>query len=165
MAKTVLIHWNPDEGALCVKALERAGVEAVLCTPRGGAGLREFAAAPPDAFVIDLSRLPSHGRAVAQFLRQQKATRFVPLVFAGGAPEKIARTRDLLPDAQFTDWPRIRQTLRTALKQASASPVVPGTMAAYSGTPLTKKLGIKPGETVALIGASPQFARKLEPLP
>jgi hypothetical protein len=37
--------------------------------------------------------------------------------------------------------------------------------AGYSGTPLPKKLGIKPGMTVALIGAPPGFAQVLGPLP
>ena len=38
-------------------------------------------------------------------------------------------------------------------------------MAGYSGTPLPKKLGIKPGGRVALIGAAPSFPGALEPLP
>jgi len=37
--------------------------------------------------------------------------------------------------------------------------------AGYSGTPLPKKLGIKAGMTVALIGAPPGFARTLGELP
>lgn len=40
----------------------------------------------------------------------------------------------------------------------------PGT-AGYSGTPLPKKLGIKPGASVALTGAPPDFERLLLPLP
>ena len=38
-------------------------------------------------------------------------------------------------------------------------------MAGYSGTPLTKKLGIKEGHTVALLGAPSGFERTLEELP
>lgn len=37
--------------------------------------------------------------------------------------------------------------------------------AGYSGTPLPKKLGIKPGTTVVLAGAPADFARTLGPLP
>jgi hypothetical protein len=38
--------------------------------------------------------------------------------------------------------------------------------AGYSGTPLPKKLGIKPGSVVALLGAPPGFAKStLGPLP
>src|SRR4029453_8850567 len=38
-------------------------------------------------------------------------------------------------------------------------------MAGYSGTPLVKKLGIKPGATVVLIGAPRGFSRLLVDLP
>lgn len=37
--------------------------------------------------------------------------------------------------------------------------------AGYSGTPLARKLGIKEGATVAVLGAPPGFAADLEPLP
>lgn len=38
-------------------------------------------------------------------------------------------------------------------------------MAGYSGTPLVKKLGIKEGFRVALVGAPPRFRRELIDLP
>ena len=38
-------------------------------------------------------------------------------------------------------------------------------MAGYSGTPLAQKLGLKPGQRVALIGAPAGFRKLLEPLP
>jgi len=38
-------------------------------------------------------------------------------------------------------------------------------LAGYSGTPLVKKLGIKPGTTVALLGAPEGFRRELVGLP
>ena len=38
-------------------------------------------------------------------------------------------------------------------------------MAGYSGTPLGKKLGIKPGQAVLLQGAPPSFEAELRPLP
>ncbi|MGD8330348.1 MAG: DUF3052 domain-containing protein [Acidobacteriota bacterium] len=38
-------------------------------------------------------------------------------------------------------------------------------MAGYSGTPLARKLGIKPGHRVALINAPPGFEGTLAPLP
>jgi len=37
--------------------------------------------------------------------------------------------------------------------------------AGYSGTPLAKKLGIKAGARVCLVGAPPGFRKLLEPLP
>ena len=38
-------------------------------------------------------------------------------------------------------------------------------MAGYSGTPLARKLGLKPGGRLALVGAPEGFERLLEPLP
>ena len=38
-------------------------------------------------------------------------------------------------------------------------------MAGYSGTPLSKKLGIRDGDRVALLGAPPSVRDDLEPLP
>ena len=37
--------------------------------------------------------------------------------------------------------------------------------AGYSGTPLAKKLGIRPGDTVALVGAPANFEAELDGLP
>lgn len=38
-------------------------------------------------------------------------------------------------------------------------------MAGYSGTPLAQKLGIKPAQKIATIGASPGYRKLLAPLP
>ena len=38
-------------------------------------------------------------------------------------------------------------------------------MAGYSGTPLAKKLGIKPADLVCLLNAAPGYRKSLEPLP
>jgi len=133
--------------------------------PRGVSDLRRLADDPPDAFVIDLSRLPSQGRDMGLWLRQRKATRGVPIVFVGGEPAKVARARKLLPDAVFTEWKRIRGDLRRALQAPPEKPVVKETMAGYSGTPLPKKLGIKADRVVALLGAPAGFERTLGELP
>jgi|GEM_PF-3342040 len=99
MEKILLVHWNAEEAEERAQRLRGAGFEATPCSSQGGEGFRELRASPPDAVVVDLSRLPSHGREVAAFLRRQKATRHVPIAFVGGAPEKVARVRELLPDA------------------------------------------------------------------
>lgn len=147
--------------------MKQAGhqVEAVTDHHAAGSALRAYRDRPPDAFVIDLSRLPSHGRAVGIFVRQQKATRALPLVFVGGEPDKVEHTRTLLPDAVYTEWSRIGGDLRRALKKTPRKPAVPGTMAGYSGTPLPKKLGIKPRATVALVGAPAGLEKLLGTLP
>jgi hypothetical protein len=165
MQQIILIHWNASEGTECARRLLSAGYDAELIVPRDSETLRLLRDAQPAAFAIDLSRLPSQGRAVATFLRQQRDTRRIPLVFIGGIPEKVARIRETLPDAVFSDWEGIREDLRRAISTPPADPAVPGTMDAYSGSPLHKKLGIGAGSTVLLAGAPPSFERKLRPMP
>ncbi len=116
-------------------------------------------------FVIDLGRIPSHGREVAGSIRRQKATRNVPILFVGGDPERVENVRKLLPDASFAEWTEIKSAIAKAIRNAAKTPVVPRTMAGYSGTPLPKKLGLRENCSVVLIDAPPRFERKLEPLP
>ena len=164
-ARVRLVCWNEAEGGRRAAWLGTAGYET-QAGPVDAAALKELRARPPDAVVIDLSRLPSHGRDVALWLRQAKSTRHVPIVIAGGAPEKIASLRELLPDAAFAPWERLRGALRRALDHPPADPVVPAsTLAGYSGTPLPRKLGIKPGARVGLLGAPDGFENTLGELP
>lgn len=52
------------------------------------------------------------------------------------------------------------------MPRPKAKAVAKAAPAGYSGTPLPKKLGIKPGSVVALLGAPPGFVKKtLEPVP
>lgn len=158
----LLIHWNAAETEDRAERL-RALPATITCftNPEKGAGLRSFRANPPDAIVIDLSRLPSHGRAVGISFREHKATRHVPLIFVDGDAEKVARLRELLPDANYTTWPRINSAIKKAISRPLADPIVPKTMDAYSGTPLPKKLGVKPGINVLLISAPQDFEAQL----
>jgi hypothetical protein len=159
MSRLFLVHWNAAEAAARAARLRRSGhVVTPFSDAGGGVALRRVREAPPEAFVIVLDRLPSHGRAVAQWVREQKATRHVPLVFVGGAPDKLEKVRTLLPDATYTTWTRLRADLARALRQPPEKPVVPGAMAAYSTTPLPRKLGIAADKRVAVLGAPKDFA-------
>ena len=116
--------------------------------------------------MIDLGRLPSQGRDVAVNLRMSAATRRVPLVFIVGDPLKTDAVRAILPDALYTSWHRIGQTLDRAARAPTQDPVVPSSVfAGYSGTPLVKKLGIREGTKVATVGAPAGFAGLLGDLP
>jgi hypothetical protein len=158
-------------------SLDRAGVAARI-EQLNGAGyrvdhgpferttIRDLAAHPPDAVVLDLAAQPSHGRDVGVALRVAAGTRNIPLVFAGGAAEKVARVQQVLPDATFTEWPRVRSALRAALRsRTDGLHVPPSALAGYSGTPLPKKLGIKEHTAVVLVNAPDAFERTLTPLP
>jgi len=161
-----LIHWHPGEARVRAAALRAAGFQ-VAAGPLGGpAELRALGARPPHAFVIDLTRMPSHGREVGVALRQTKATRHVPLVFVEGEPEKVARVKALLPGAIFTTWARAPAAARRMIAKPPPPPPAPGSVfAAYAGVPLAKKLGIRAGWTVGLLRAPKDFPRTLGALP
>lgn len=165
MPRIRLIHWNAAEAAARAARLANDEIR-VDHAPLDPAGLRTLRADPPDAVVIDLSRLPSHGRDLGAALRQTTATRGIPLVFVDGDPAKVVRVRELLPDAVYADWAGIHQALTQAMAQPPSDPVAPASnLAGYSGTPLPRKLGIKPGYAVALVGAPDDFERTLGELP
>jgi hypothetical protein len=160
-----LIHWNAADAEARAAQLRALGF-TVEAGPVDPAGIKALLASPPAAVVIDLSRMPMQGRDVGIGLRTRAATRRVPLLFVGGEPEKVARTRETLPDAVYTTWEEIGPALAPALASPPADPVVPANnLAGYSGTPLPKKLGIKPGTVVGLVDAPAGFEAVLGELP
>ncbi len=160
-----LIHWEAEEAKERAQRIRSADYEVVF-EPLNPARVRELRDDPPLAVVIDLSRLPSQGRDLALNIRKYKATRHVPLLFVDGDPEKVARIKDLLPDAFYTTWGHIESSLHRAIAHPPAEPVVPDSvMAPFRGTPLAKKLGIKTDSVVALVGAPEGFEETLGDLP
>jgi CheY-like chemotaxis protein len=160
-----LIHWNEAEAKPRLATLRSAGYR-VGFEPFSPALLRKLRETPPDAVVIDLTRLPSQGRDVALMIRQYKPLRRVPLVFVEGDPEKVKRIQSLLPDAAFTSWRNVRSALKRAIANPPKDPVIPtSNLAGYAGTPLPKKLGIKGGTVTVLVSAPDAFEKTLGALP
>lgn len=124
MAHVRLIHWNGPEGRERKLRLAGLGHHAEFDELSDDPSrLRALRANPPDAYVIDLSRLPSHGREVAMALRTYTDTRHVPIVFVDG--EKVAKVKTILPDATFTTWGRLKTALPRALRRPQSAPIVP----------------------------------------
>jgi len=96
---------------------------------------------------------------VAVQLRRYASTRPVPLVFAGGEEDQVARVRKLLPDATYVSWEGVLGGLKRA--RPLAKPVVPSTMDAYSQRELEPKLGVRDGTTMLLLGAPDGFGKAL----
>ncbi|MFQ5549655.1 MAG: DUF3052 family protein [Gemmatimonadales bacterium] len=156
-----LFHWNEREVPERVARLQRVGYRVDAQVFRADE-LRELAFAAPDAIVIDLGRIPSRGRDLGVALRTRAGTRSVPLVFVGGKPPKLDSVRRLIPDATYCSWRGIKGALQKAISSPPTDPHVPaGAMAAYAGKPLAKKLGLKPGCSVALVGAPESFDKLL----
>jgi hypothetical protein len=164
--KVRLIQWNAAEAQERVELLRAAGYEVIYQTLSSGADLKELTEDLPAAVVIDLGRLPSHGRDLALMLRQRKTTRHVPLILIGGDQDKVTRIKSVLPDAVYTTWNNIRSSLEHAIAHPPTDPIVPrSNFEAYSGTPLPKKLGIKANSAVALLNAPKGFKDTLGQLP
>ena len=155
--RVVVLHFNPPNLDKRLAGLADWDVETL--TPGGSADLKGLRERPPDAFVVDLDRRPSEGRSVAVQLRRYASTRPVPLVFAGGEEDQVARVRNLLPDATYVSWSGVRDGLGRAKRLEK--PVVPGTMDAYSQTELEPKLGVRAGTTLLLLGAPDGFGKAL----
>jgi CheY-like chemotaxis protein len=166
MARIRLLHWNAAEAAKYLAALRAGGHTVQYDQDVDRASLREWRAKPPEAFVIDLSRQPSRGREIAIVLRQSPATRRVPMVFCEGAPEKVEKTRILLPDAIYCRFSKLCDGLRRALAAAPTDAAVPvAMMQRYAARTTAQKLGIEAAATVQVIDAPRDFLAVLGDLP
>ncbi|MFN0207444.1 MAG: hypothetical protein ACKVS6_14155 [Planctomycetota bacterium] len=165
--RVFLIHWNAAELAERRSRLAAAGF--VTNGVSDGDSLSKLLDDPlPGVFIIDLERLPSHGREAAGYLQERKSTRQIPLVFAGGEEEKVKATKAKFPNAIYTKW----DALPVVIREAAAAPrsevinkKVKPPASGYSGTPLPQKLTIREGSKVVILNAPASFAGILKPLP
>lgn len=99
MARLFYIHWNEAEFAEHVRPLIDAGHSVTgHWSTEEVADLRSNL---PEALVVSLDRLPSHGRAYAEWLWEAKSRRHIPIVFVGGKPDKVEATRERFPEAVY----------------------------------------------------------------
>jgi len=164
--KTIrLICWKEDRAAALAEELDTAGF-MIDSNSLDSPALRVLGQSPPDAVVIDLDRLPAQGRDIGVMLRTTARSRHTPLVFVDGPEAKVARTREVLPDASYTSRDEMVASIRQAIAEPPVNPVVPESrFAGYSGTPLPKKLGVKGDSTVSLVDAPKDFETTLGELP
>jgi hypothetical protein len=166
MLRLRLIHWKQSEAAEYFERLNAAGFSVEYEEQFHPALMKQWRDNPPDALVIDLSRLPSHGKEIAIALRQHKQTRAVPLVFCAGAPEKVNAIRALLPDATYCELSSLAKAVQRSLKKPLKDPVrPPAMMDRYRSRTASEKLGIKEGSTVALLNPPRDIEAILAPLP
>ncbi len=109
--KVLLVHWNSQEAGILAEMVRSYGWEVAIETDDGARVGRQVKEMRPNAVVIYLSRLPSHGRETGAGLREVKATKGVPLVYVDGTPEVIERTRQRIPDAIFTSTEELPEVL------------------------------------------------------
>src|SRR4051812_17485616 len=93
------VHWSQAEAKNTMASLKAAGHE-VVGHWKTGENLR-LGQQIPDAVVISLDRLPSHGRAVAEWFQEGTKRRGNNLVFVGGKSDKVDAARKQFPKAHF----------------------------------------------------------------
>jgi CheY-like chemotaxis protein len=167
MNKITLVIWNAEEAEIRADKLRASGYIVDTTQPNGPPFLRRLTEDPPTAVLIDLTRLPSHGREVAMSIRMRKSTRQLPIIFIGGEAAKVDRIKELLPDASYIQWDDVLPVLQKADHSLLLEDVVvPGSIFdAYAGTPLFKKLGIKSGSKVGLVNHPEGFIKSLGEIP
>ena len=117
MVRVFYTHWNKDEALRVVGLLRDAGhtVAHHWSTEPDAASWKTLKENLPDAMVISLTRLPSHGRHLAEWFWEAKYRRAIPIVFVDGDPEKVAIARKQFPKAIFAAGDRLAETLREIL--------------------------------------------------
>ena len=75
MPRVRLIHWKAEEADARAKRLEAAGFRAEFSLLSPPNLFRKLKSDPPDAVVIDLTRLPSHGREIGAWLKARGVRR------------------------------------------------------------------------------------------
>lgn len=169
MPRVRLIHWKAQEAEPCIAKLRRAGFTVEYEERPDYSHMRDWRKSPPDAFVVDLTRLPSHGREVATALRNYRDTRSVPLLFLDGEEEKVERARQTLPDAEFTTSRALIAAVKRAIGNRGRKDVPPVRPAAmmerYGSRSVAEKLGIKPNQKIALLDPPAHLEAIIDGLP
>jgi DNA-binding response OmpR family regulator len=97
----VLIHWNPLEAQELAIPLRADGWEVDVESKDGAKAGKKILTKRPDAVLIYLSRLPSHGSITAKGVRAYKGGRHIPIIFIDGKSEAIKKTMIEVPDGRF----------------------------------------------------------------
>ncbi len=166
MRRVRLFHWNSKEAAALTAKLRAAGFEVMHNAESQSPSVRELKESRAVAVVVDLSRLPSHGKYVGAWVRGSKSTRHLPSVFVGGDVEKVAAIQKQMPDALYSSVAGVGAALKKAIKNPVKEPVVPRQMMATApGRTAAQKMGIRAGATVGLIDPPGDYLKVLGVLP
>ena len=99
MKRVFFIHFHEAELKEKIQSLKQAGykVDYHFSTETTA----YFKDNLPDVLVISLDRLPSHGKAYAEWLWEAKKRQHIPIIFSGGKPEKVITVKENFPNAIF----------------------------------------------------------------
>jgi DNA-binding response OmpR family regulator len=95
--------------------LQKAGWDVAVEAQDGGRAVRAIRSDPPQAVLIYLTRLPSHGRQTASHLRSQASIQNIPIVFVGGKKDVVKKTQEEIPGAIYTPQAQLESILDDVL--------------------------------------------------
>jgi len=110
------VHWDEGEASEHAAALKAIGHRVTVHATRDGTPRLPD---PTDVVVISLEHLPSHGRAIAEWVWQAKRRRAIPIVFVGGTADKLAKLRERFPTAELC----ARAELSAVIARLTAPPL------------------------------------------
>jgi hypothetical protein len=99
MKNIFFIHWNEEELKEKIAPLKKAGYKVDYHFSTGTRA--DFKDNLPDVLIISLDRLPSHGKAYAEWLWEAKKRQPIPVIFCGGQEEKVFPLKEKFPKAIF----------------------------------------------------------------
>jgi hypothetical protein len=159
-----VFHQRASEAQPLLRLLRGAGYRVLYDATPGSKTVREIKEEGTSAIVIDLSRLPSHGRNIGSWVRGSKGIRHIPLIFVGGDPAKVVAIREEIPDAAYTSIKKLPAALKRA--KAPREPVIPRQMMeSVAGRTNAQKLGILENARVALIDPPRDYERVIGAMP
>lgn len=140
MARVFYIHWDKDEAMAGARGLREAGHSVRYEAEDGGAVWKELKKSRPDALVVSLAKLPSHGRRVAAATLENKTLADIPVIFVGGEDEKVAETRKQFPGATYCSWAQLRDRIQrvTQARPEAGAKAEPGKPARPAAKPTVK---------------------------
>jgi len=168
MGRLRVIHWDAEEARTLVELCRRAGYHIDYDSGGGPVVVKATRNAPvPDAIVIDLTRLASHGREVGVALRNYKGLRATPIVFVDGEEMKVEKTRERVPDVYFCSRGQLLRTLKKAIREAGSKPPAPATgmMELYRSRFTFQKLGVQSGMSLGVVDPPRDYLAALGEMP
>jgi len=102
MVRVLVIHRDTMEATAWAARLCELGFGATPYLSLGAKGFRGIRQDSPHAILIDLTRLPSYGKAMGVLLRERKSLSAIPLVFVEGDPDKAAHWVKQSPGRQIS---------------------------------------------------------------
>jgi DNA-binding response OmpR family regulator len=117
--KLSLVHWNTTEAEDLAASLQEQRWQVTIESDDGARAVKRILAEPPDAVIIYLTRLPSHGVETARALRSTHTGRSLPILFVDGSKEKVEKAQAKVPDAIYTTSSGLFKVLaKIAIKKA-----------------------------------------------